>query len=437
MTKRIVSFIAGALLLLTSATICAANIKIENWQTDSGSKVYFVKTTALPMVDLRVVFAAGSAYDAQHWGLAAFVNNMLGQATADKNADDIANDFDRVGAVFDTDVNKDMAIVSLRTLTNSQYYKPAVATFDDVLAHAKFDDASYKLILSQTLASIKLAEQSPDAVAQQLFYKTLFGNQPYAHPVSGTAATVSGLTLGELNQFYKKYYVAKNADIIIVGDLSHGQAKDLANDVSNSLSSGEHAKALETMQPAVTDKTVHIDFPSKQTAIVLGQLGITRQNSDYFPLIVGNSILGQLPLTSLLFQNVRNTRGLAYYAASSFDLLQYKGPFEIQLKTRAAKTAESVEVVKQTLNNFVENGPTKQQLKTAKDYINGSFPLSTATNSAILGAVTNIAFYNRQLDFMDTYLKNVNAITAEQVKKAFEKTVHPHQMILVTVGPKV
>jgi zinc protease len=437
MTQRLSSLLAGFLLLVASVIVCAANIKIENWHSKNGSKVYFVKTTALPMVDVRVVFAAGSAYDGQHWGQAAFVNNMLGQATRSKSSDEIANDFDNVGAVFNTSIDQDKAIVSLRTLTASKYYKPAIATFVDVLAHAKFDNQAYQLILNQTLASIKALKESPDSVAAEVFNKTLYGDQPYGHPVDGTNSTVQALTLETINQFYKNYYVAKNADIVIVGDLSRGGAENLANELSDALPSGSHAKALAAMQPAAKDKTVHVEFPSKQTAIVLGQLGITRKNSDYFPLIVGNSILGQLPLSSLLFQNVRNTRGLAYYAVSSFDVLQYKGPFEIQLKTRAEKTSESVTVVKQTLSDFVKNGPTKDELKIAKDYINGSFPLSTATNSAILSAVTNIAFYNRSLDFMDTYLKKVNAVTASEIKNAFEKTLSPKNMILVTVGPKV
>ncbi len=436
MTKRFTPVIIGFLLLLASLGICASNIKIEHWQTKAGAKVYFVKTPTLPMFDVRVVFAAGSAYDGAHWGLAAFVTNFLGQATTHKTANDIADEFDDVGAEFDTDINRDMSVISLRTLSATGYSEPALATFSDVLAHAVFNQESYQLILNQTLANIKLANQAPDKVAEQTFNKALYGDQPYGHPVLGTAQTVSTLTLAQIKQFYQQYYVAQNADIILVGDLSRSRAQDIAQALSSALPEGAHAKDLPMMHALSHNKTIQVNFPSKQTAIIFGQLGITRKNPDYFPLMVGNSILGQLPLSSLLFQNVRNTRGLAYSAVSNFDLLRYKGPFEIQLKTRVAKANESVDVVKQTVSAFIKDGPTADELTMAKNYINGSFVLSTATNSAILQAVTNIAFYNRPLDFLDTYLKNVNDLTDKQIKNAFAKTLKLNQMILVTVGPK-
>ena len=423
------------LLFFCSITISAANLKIQHWTSTAGAQVYFVKTSVLPMVDVSVVFAAGSVYDGDHFGLAALTNNMFGEATKTLSANQIANAFDAVGAIFSNDTNRDFATLSLRSLTTSKYLTPALNTFKDVLSNAVFNNASFERIKNQTLAGIKVGQESPDTVAMDKFNQMLYGDQAYAHPVAGTLQSVSSLTIPMLNEFYKRYYVAHNADIILVGDLQHSQAESIANELASALPVGEHAAVLPVMKAATEDKTLHINFPSQQTTIVLGQLGITRENPDYFPLIVGNSILGQLPMTSLLFKNVRNKRGLAYYAVSGFDLLRYKGPFDIQLKTRAAKANESIEVVKSTLADFIKEGPTDQQLTMAKNYINGSFPLSFATNSAILGVVTNIAFYKRPLDFMDTYLKNVNAVTTAQIKSAFAKIVHPQQMILVTVGP--
>lgn len=434
MLKRVITFISG-LLFFSCVIASAANLKIQHWKNEHGANVYFVKTTVLPMVDLRVVFAAGSAYDESHFGLAALTNNMLGEATQDLSTDQIANAFDAVGAVFSNNVNRDFASVSLRSLVASKYLTPALATFKDVLTHAAFNETSFERVKHQTLAGIKVGEESPDTIAVNKFNEALYGDQPYAHPVVGTSAAVDGLTIPMLKKFYDHYYVAHNADIILVGDLSRSRAESIANELSSALPAGEHAAALPMMQPAAEDKTLHVNFPSQQTTIVLGQLGITRKNPNFFPLIVGNSILGQLPMTSLLFKNVRNERGLAYYAVSGFDLLRYKGPFEIQLKTRAAKSGESIDVVKNTVDQFIKDGPTSQQLTMAKDYINGSFPLSFATNSDILGVVTNIAFYKRPLDYMDTYLKNINAVTAEQIKSAFDQVLHPQKMILVTVGP--
>ncbi len=434
MNKRLFFNILAAILFFSNHAL-AANIKIENWKTKNGSSVYFVKSTALPMVDISVVFAAGSAYDGAQWGLASYVNAMLGQGTTTQSANAIANNFDRVGASFKVNLDKDMASVSLRTLTDPHYMTGALATYQDVLTHATFDKAAFARIMNQTLASIQVSHELPDALADDVFNKTLYGAQAYGHPTIGTHDRVKALTPSDIQHFYKRYYVASNADIVLVGDVSQQRAAQIAESLSSALPRGEPAPTLTAMHALNAGKTQQINFPSQQTTIVLGQLGITRQSSDYFPLMLGNSILGQLPLTSLLFQNVRNTRGLAYSADSDFNLLQYKGSFQIQLKTRAEKTTEAIDVVRKTLTDFVHNGPSPQEMKIAKDYINGSFPLSTATNNAILNTVINIAFYHRPLNFMDTYLQNVNAITAAQIQQAFARLLDPQKMILVTVGP--
>lgn len=435
MLKWIATIIVTVLLLVMQVIATASGVKIENWKTEHGAQVYFVKTTALPMVDVRVMFAAGSAYDGDHYGVATLTNNMLGEGTKSKSADEIAEAFDAVGASFSSDTDQDRAMVSLRSLTDSRYLTPALEIFTDVLTQASFEDKAFKRVQQQTLAEISLSQESPDTVAANIFMHTLYGNQPYGHPVIGTKASVEQLTPALVKAFYDTHYVAENAMVVIVGDVSQSKADDIANKVTAALPEGKPATPLTMMKSDAEDKQLHDNFPSQQTMIMLGQLGTTRENSDYFPLVVGNSILGQLPMNSLLFKNVRNDRGLAYYADSSFDFLRYNGPFVISLKTRAEKSAESVDVVKNTLDKFVSDGPTAAQLKMAKDYINGSFPISFATNSAIVDVVSNIAFYKRPLNFLDTYLKQVNDVTEQQIQAAFAKIIHPQKMILVTVGP--
>ncbi|PHQ79463.1 MAG: peptidase M16 [Coxiella sp. (in: Bacteria)] len=433
---RVLNVIVSIALLLMSVASAAANVKIQHWQTTNGASVYFVKLTSLPIVDVRLVFAAGSAYDGKDWGLAAVTNNMIGQGTKTLSADQVADQFDRVGALFSGYLDRDMATVSLRSLTNKKYLRPALKTFNDVLGHAIFADKAFQRSIRLGQTSIKANMQTPDAVAGKTFFKTLYGDEPYGHPVNGTLASLQNMTLADVSNFYQHYYVAKNADIVLVGDLSASKAKSIAETLSQQLPEGAPAKRFAMMTADATGKTVHVEFPSKQTAIVLGQLGITRQNPHYYALVVGNYILGGLPMTSLLFDSVRNKRGLSYSVGSQFDPLRYKGPFAVQLKTRADKTAATIAVVKKTVDDFINDGPTTKQLKDAKNYINGSFPLGVTTNKSIAGVVTNIAFYKRPLNYLDTFLKNINAVTVNDVKNAMQSTLHPKDMILVTVGPK-
>ena len=168
----------------------------------------------------------------------------------------------------------------------------------------------------------------------------------------------------------------------------------------------------------------------------MGQIAIDRKSPDYFPLVVGNYVFGGLPLGSVLFQQVRNQKGLAYYAGSAFLPLRYRGPFIIQLKTRVEKTKEALTVVQNALSTFLQKGPTEQQLDMAKQNLIGSFPLKIANNRDIADVVSTIAFYHRPLNYLDTYEQNVRAVTPKQVTSAFNKIINPKQLTVVTVGPQ-
>ncbi len=423
--------------MILSGVAAASQVNIQNWQTKAGSQVFFVRTTTVPMLEVRVVFAAGSAYDGEHWGLAAMTNNLLAQETDLLTADQIADQFDRVGAVFNNDTTRDMSVVSLRTLVDSKYLAKALDAFSEVLTRAQFDVTSFGRIMNQTQATIKIGMQTPGTVAINQFFQALYGKQAYAHPVEGTLDSLKTINLDLIRSFYKRYYVAKNADIVLVGDITKSQATQIAENLSQKMPVGKVALTLQKMTTLAKPQHINVNFPSTQTTILLGQLGITRQNPSFFPLIIGNAVLGGLPMTSLLFQNVRNKRGLAYGAYSQFDPLRFTGPFLVQLQTRDDKASEAVNVVQNTVADFVKHGPTSVQLKAAKRYISGSFPLSIATNKDIMAQVTNIAFYKRPLNYLDTFLKHVNDVTVSQIKQSIEKTLYPTQMILVTVGSGV
>ena len=178
----------------------------------------------------------------------------------------------------------------------------------------------------------------------------------------------------------------------------------------------------------------NIAFPTQQKTIIFGQVGMTRQNANYFPLMVGNHILGGLSLTSILFEQIRNQRGLVYSIQSAFVPLQYRGPFFIALQTRSNKATEALTLARAVLRDYIEKGPTTSQLSEAKQNLMGSFPLRIATNADIVANVVNIAFYHLPLNYLDTYRNRVSAVTATQIKEAFQQMIHPNNLTVVVVG---
>jgi len=386
------------------------------------------------MVDIQVAFDAGSARDEYQFGLAALTSALLDTGAGEWNADEIAQRFESVGAQFGTSISRDMASVTLRTLTDKPLFDKALETMKVILARPIFNEADFQREKNRTLAGLKQQEESPSDLANIAFYNALYRDHPYAHPSSGVILTVSGFEAEDLRNFYQKYYVAANATVVIVGDLSRKQAEKTAEDLLADLPVGQKPEPLpEVAMPSEAAKK-HIEFPSSQTHVLVGMPGTYRKDPDYFTLYVGNHILGGSGLVSKLFDEVREKRGLAYSASSSFSPMFRKGPFTIGLQTRNDQTQQALEVLNKTLADFIAHGPTEEELVAAKKNITGGFAMRFDTNKELASYVAMIGFYEMPLDYLDTFQKNIEQVTVAAITDAFKRRVDPQLMQTVTVG---
>ncbi len=427
-----ISFISLLLILVSHSAYSAA--KIQHWQTAQGSPVFFVQTPGLPMVDLQVVFDAGSARDSSKQGIAALTSALLDAGAGEWSADEIAQRFESVGAQFNAGASRDMASVSLRSLTQEKLFKKALQTMQMILTKPSFNEADFQREKSRTLAGLKHREESPGALAKIEYFKVLYKEHPYAHPTSGNIKTVSSLSAEDLRAFYKQYYVASNAKVVIVGDIDKRQAMQTAQFLVDGLAIGTKAEPLPEAPEPTKGITKHIKFPSTQTHVLAGLVGMHRKDKEYLNLYVGNHILGGSGLVSQLFKQVREERGLAYSAYSYFSPLLRNGPFTMGLQTRNDQTAQAVEVMQNTLKDFVENGPTEEALIAAKKNITGGFAMRFDTNSKLISYVSMIGFYQLPLDYLDTFQTRVNAVTVASIKDAFSRRVKPEFINTITVG---
>jgi len=427
-----ISFISLFFLLFSQLAFSAANI--QSWQTSQGSDVFFVETKGLPMVDVRVIFDAGSARDGFQHGISALTSALLDTGAGNWSADDIAQRFESVGAQFGAGVSRDMAWVSVRSLTEEKLLNKALKTVGVILNTPAFNETDFQREKSRTLAGLKHREESPGALAGIEFFKTLYKDHPYAHASSGNVETVSGFSANDLRSFYQQYYVAKNAKIVIVGDLNKQQAMQVAQSLISGLNTGTKPEILPQVPLPAKGVTKHINFPSTQTHVLAGLVGMHRKDKDYLSLYVGNHILGGSGLVSQLFGEVREKRGLAYSAYSYFSPLFRNGPFTMGLQTRNDQTTQAVEVMLNTLESFVEKGPTEDALIAAKKNITGGFAMRFDTNSKLVSYVSMIGFYQLPLDYLDTFQQRVEAVTVASIKDAFKRRVRPEFINTITVG---
>jgi zinc protease len=248
--------------------------------------------------------------------------------------------------------------------------------------------------------------------------------------------SVLALSRNEVRGFHQHYYVGHNAVVAIVGAVDRTRAEQLAEQVVGTLPEGEAATPLPPVAALKKAHSRHIDHQATQTHVLLGQPGMRRGDPDYLPLYLGNHILGGSGLTSRISDEIREKRGLSYSAYSTFSPMAAEGPYLLNLQTKTESTEEALTVLRATLASFITDGPTEAELIAAKKNITGGFALNIDSNRDILGYITLIGFYSLPLDYLDTFIDQVNAVSVAQIYEAFKRRIHPDRMVLITVGKK-
>lgn len=421
---------AFACLLTTQAW---AKVDIQTWQTAKGTKVMYVHAPQLPMVDVELMFDAGSARDGDQWGVASFTSNLLGTATPEHDENQISEAFNDLGVQIGSNAGRDSASIHLRSLTRSEILTPAMKLFAEIIGQPVFRQNIMAREKARLMTGLKQKTVKPQAMLSDELWAKLYGDHPYAHPVPGTLKTVEALTVEDLKAFYKRYYVAANAQVTIVGAVDRKQAEQMAEDLTRSLATGEKAAALPQPKPLDKAQAKIIRFGSTQTYYTLAQLGVERGDPDYYALFLGNHLLGGSGFGSLLMEEVREKRGLVYGVSSGFYPMKVPGPFQIGLSTKNASAKEADEVVKQTLAQFMKDFPD-DKLAEIKSNLIGGFPLRIDSNSKIAGYIAMIGFYDLPLDYLERFPKKMAELTKEDVLNAWRKHIHPNKMLTLMVG---
>ncbi len=412
-----------------------AAVKIEHWQTASGARVYFVENHDLPIVDLSVNFAAGSARDTtEKSGVAGVTRYMMTLGAAGLNDEALTNQFADVGAVLGGDFDADRASLKLRTLSSAPEQTQALSTFKKILHQPDFPKTVLTREKARIIAGIQEAETQPESISNKAFMTALYGNHPYGLDDSGTVASITAMTTQDLQQFYQQHYGANGAVIALIGDLTREQASKIAEELAAGLPKAAAPTPIAAVTLPQAENTQKIAHPASQSHILVGYPGMKRIDPDYFTLYVGNYILGGGGFVSRLTEEVREKRGLVYSVYSYFMPMQENGPFQIGLQTKKEQAGDALKVVHETLDKFVKNGVTEKELQAAKDNIIGGFPMRIDSNGKILDYLSMIGFYQLPLTYLEDYNKKVNAVTAAQIKDAFSRRIDTTKMVTVIVG---
>lgn len=422
--------------LLGAAAPAAATLPIEQWQTASGARVLFVEARNLPMLDVSVDFPAGASRDSRDKsGTAALTLRLMKLGAGGLGEDEISAQLAGVGAQMSTRFDADRGGYGIRTLSGARERETAIALLALVLQKPLFPEEVLEREKARVLAGIREADSKPRTIAEREFSRLVYGAHPYALRPSGEADTVAWISRADLLTFYRRHYVANEAVVSIIGDLGRDEAHAIATRLTAGLPRADGAlPVLPPVAPLTAAQESRLSHPASQAHIVIGQAGIRRQDPDYVPLWLGNHVLGGGGFASRLTDEIRQKRGFAYSAYSYFNPLSLEGPFQIGLQTSREQADEALKVARETLEKFVAEGPTAEELAAAKQNIVGGFPLRIDSNRKIHDYLATIGFYRLPLTYLEDFPARIEAVTLEDIRDAWRRRIDPGRMATVVVG---
>jgi zinc protease len=423
--------------LIAFAALCAAAhpafaFDAKNIPAPKGEQVWFAEDHTLPLIAMVAAIPAGSGYDpVAKPGLASFAADLLDEGAGKLNSQAFHTALSNRAIRLSVSVQRDYLVIQLVTLNENA--KDAFQLLGQALAHPRFEAEAINRVRAQILAGLAQQEEDPASVAGEDFFHVYFHDHPYAHDVNGDAKSVMSIQASDLKAFAATHWVQPGLKISVSGDVNQATLQTLLKSAFGGMPTRMPPfipPVGRVGQPGV----VVIPMPVAQSVAVFGLPGILRTDRDFIPGYVANYILGGGGFSSRLTTEVRVKRGLTYDVSTSLDALHRAGYVVGEVATKRGSMRETIGVVKQTFQDFADNGPTDQELADAKTYLTGAFPLAFGSNVGIAGQMNAFQRAGLGIDYLAKRNALINAVTTDDVKRAAKRLFNPQRMTVVVAG---
>jgi zinc protease len=409
---------------------------VQKLALPNGLPVWIVEQHEVPLVQVNVVVRTGSSADpAGKFGLASLTAAMIDEGAGGRDALELADAFDMLGAQVGTTGSFDWSAVRMSVpVTRLGEALPLLA---DVVMRPDFPQAELERLREERLTQFLQARDDPAAIAQTAFPRLLFGPEHrFGSPGAGTEASVKGLTVEDLRGFHAEHFRPDNAVLLVVGDITAAEVHPLLEEHFGgwTVEGRKPAPAVVPGGRQPERRQVYlVDKPgAAQSQVRIGWVGVPRGTRDYFPIIVMNTVLGG-SFTSRLNTNLRETHGYAYGAGSAFDMRRAPGPFFASAGVQTDKTAEALTEFFTELNGILAPMPA-DELDKARNYLALGFPRGFETTGDLARRLEEQYVYDLPDDYFSQYVERVQAVTATDVARVAKAYVQPDRFIVVVVG---
>ncbi len=407
---------------------------IQKRTLSNGLPVWIVELHDVPVVHVTLAVKAGSGDDpAGNFGVGNLAAEMLDEGAGARDALQIADGIDHLGASLSTSSTFDATFVELHVPVAR--LGEALPITADVALRPTFPESELQRVREELLTSILQAQDNPAALVQFAFPRLVFGAQHrYGTMSFGTATSLKGFTVADLRQFHARHYVPSNATLIVTGDVTAASVVPQLESAFGAWKGAAPARSPVPTAAQLTARTVYlIDKPgAPQAQIRIGWVGVPRSTQEYFALRVLNTVLGGA-FTSRLNQNLREQHGYAYGASSAFDMRGSAGPFFAAAGVQTDKTAEAVKEFFKELEAIRTPIPA-DELEKAKNYIALRLPQNFETTESMAGSLAQMFVYGLPADYYATFTDRIRAIASADAQRAAERYLQPDKFAVVVVG---
>lgn len=400
---------------------------------DNGLQVVYVGAHEQPAVNVRLLVRAGTSSDPiGKPGLAALTAQLLDQGTRTRGAQEIAQTIDSIGGGLGVGAGTDLSFVNVLVLKDS--FDLALSMLSDVARNPAYAQAEIDRQRQQLLSEMQVSYDDPTYVSGVVFGRLVYGSHPYGMPHNGTPQSLTQIGRSDLVEFHGTHYLPNNAILAVVGDVTAEEAFDGVARAFSDWPRGDLPTPNLTEPPAPSNRLVVVDKPGAvQTAVRVGHLALPRAHPDYLALDVAIKILGGEG-GNRLGSVLRTARSLTYSASAEMAGRQFAGDFMARTDTRSSATAEVLRLTVDEISRMQRERVSRRELRRAKDYLAGNFPLTIETPNAIAAQVLESILFGLELDDLERYPERINAVTADDIQRVARQYLKPSLLSMVLVG---
>jgi zinc protease len=433
LTRR-AALIGGACLAIAVSTSAPSHAaaKIQRLVSPGGIEAWFVQDATVPLIAMEYSFSGGASQDPPAKpGVGNMVADLLDEGSGDLDSKTYHERLERRAIELSFSSTRDNLRGSLRMLKDNK--DEAFDLLRMALTSPHFDGTDVERIRTQVLSGLRRDTTNPTALASRKFLEVAFGDHPYGRPATGTLESVPKIEIADLKDYVARVLAKDGLRIAVVGDVDPDTLGKLLDKAFGTLPAKANLTLVADIGAAKPPQRAFIPLDVPQTVVTFGGPGIRRHEPDFMAGYVVNHILGGGGLSSRLYREVREKRGLAYSVYESLLWMDHSAVFVGNTGTRADRAGETVDAIEKEIRRIAEEGPTQKELDDAKSYLKGSQMLALDTSSKLAQALLQYQLDKLPIDYIEKRNAIVDAVTLDDAKKA-AKRLWGQGLLTVIVG---